>query len=176
MAKSILNQLKKHLLFLLFLLFSLSLVQAQKSILKGTITFEFVSKKVDGGIGGFTSSSTIDMENIVASHFEGSVTVESIKTGNFLRDWALKGGKYFDQDKYPRIKFKSSLISSEDDRIKVDGDLTIKETTKPITIYFTVSQNTLIGTTTLFSSDFGVQIKKKREDNKVEVILRLALE
>lgn len=176
MIKNIFNCSKKYFLLSLLLLFSIQLINAQKSITSGHISFEFVSKKVDGSISGFTTASSIDVDNLAASYFEGSVAVASIKTGNFLRDWALKGGKYFDEDNYPRITFKSKQVKVEGDIIKVDGDLTIKDTTKPITIDFTIANKKLTGTTTLFSWDYGIKIKKKREDNKVDVVLTFELE
>ena len=174
-VRSFLQQNQRSFL-LPVLLFSLLLVQSQKSISSATIDFEFVSKKVDGTIGGFRSVSEIDLENLAASKIEGSVDVNTIKTGNFLRDWALKGGKYFDEDKHPRITFTSTSIVSEGDQIKVNGNLSIKGSTQLITIYFTETENTLNGTTTLFSSDFGIQIKKKREDNKVDVNFKFILD
>ncbi|MBT8184768.1 MAG: YceI family protein, partial [Eudoraea sp.] len=99
---------KMCLIFFVGLLFSLQLLYAQKSIRTAEITFEFVAKKVNGSIGDFSSVSMIDTGNLSASKFEGSVAVNSIKTGNFLRDWALKGKKYFDEDRHPRISFNST--------------------------------------------------------------------
>ncbi|MCW5515309.1 YceI family protein [Muriicola sp. Z0-33] len=176
MFKTVLILFKKRIFVLLLLLFFFQLTRSQKNIASGTIEFEFVSKKVDGSIGGLASSSSINFDDLNASLFEGSVAVDAIKTGNFLRDWALKGGKYFDEDSYPLITFKSKTITADTEGIKVEGDLTIKDITKPIIINFILVENELKGNTTLYSSDFGIQIKKKREDNKVEVVFKFNLE
>ncbi|WP_190808773.1 YceI family protein [Flagellimonas sp. S3867] len=141
----------------------------QVGIKKAEISFVFVSKDVKGTFLGFESASQIDLDNIEASVFEGSVLSETIDTNNGLRNWSLRSGKYFDVDDFPRISFKSTKVMKDGDNIEVQGNLTIKETTKPITISFKRAQNTWVGTTSLYSIDYGIKIKKKREDNLVKV-------
>lgn len=145
------------------------IAQTSTTIASAEITFVFLSNDTDGSISGFSSSSIIDAENPSNSVFRGEVKTESLETGNFLRNWSLRGSKYFDVDTYPTITFSSTSVSETDSGYSVKGDLTIKDSTQPITIFFTRSGKNLTGTTTLFSSDFGVNIKKKREDNKVSV-------
>lgn len=157
-------------IFLFLLCLSPLALSGQGTTIKsGTITFNFVSKDVDGHISGFDSSSSIDLDTPENSKFKGSVSVKTIRTGIFLRDWSLKGGKYFDEDEYPKIYFESSAISSTSDGFTVKGTLTIKGNDKLVQFDFKKNGQQLIGTTTLFSSDFGIAIKKKREDNKVIV-------
>ncbi len=165
----------KWIVFLVLLLLQPALVFAQNEISTAEITFTFVSKNVDGGISGFSSSSSIDLENVSTSKFKGSVAVETLKTGNFLRDWSLKGKKYFNADTYPEISFESTSIETTNTGFRVTGNLTLKGKSKPITIDFTQKANQLIGTTTLFSSDFGINIKKERKDNEVIVNFLLTL-
>lgn len=159
-------------ILILLISFSTTLLfsQNEKSLTEAKITFTFVSKKVDGTISGFSSTSKIDKDNLANSTFEGSVKTETLDTGNFLRNWSLKGGKYFDTDTYPLISFESSSLEKSTKGLTVKGQLTIKDISKPITISFTEVENRLEGTTTLFSSDFGIEImKKNRDDNKVVV-------
>jgi len=163
--------MKFKVLFFFLCVSPLALLGQGTSIKSGAITFNFVNKDVDGRISGFASSSTIDFENPENSKFKGSVNVKTIKTGVFLRDWSLKGGKYFDEDQFPKISFESNEVSASSDGFLVKGMLTIKKTKKPISIDFKKDGNQLIGTTTLFSSDYGINIKKEREDNKVIVQL-----
>lgn len=48
--------------------------------------------------------------------------------------------------------------------------LTIKTTTKPITINFIKTNSSITGATTLFSSDYGITINnKEREKNQVDI-------
>ena len=145
-------------------------LQAQEiAIANADISFVFVSKDVEGSISGFQSTSKINLENLEGSVFQGSVASKTIDTNNGLRNWSLRSGKYFDVDDFPRISFKSTKVMKDGDNIEVQGNLTIKETTKPITITFIRKQQQLIGTTSLYSIDYGIKIKKKREDNLVKV-------
>ena len=163
-----------HRFILVLFLTTASLLysQNQETLTDPQISFTFVSKKVDGTISGFTSSSNIDRTNISKSKFKGSVETESLDTGNFLRNWHLRGGKYFDVDTYPTISFESESITENKTGFTVDGQLTMKDTSKPITIIFKEENGRLIGTTTIYSSDFGVEvIKKGRDANKVMVQL-----
>lgn len=145
------------------------------TIESAAISFEFPSKEVVGTIGGFLSSSKIDLENPENSVFEGSVAVATLDTRNRFRNWSLKKGKYFDADDFPRIHFKSTQVIDEDGQITVIGNLTLKGTTKNITLTFTQSGKTLIGRTSIYSSDFGIKIKKEREDNLVKVKMAFGL-
>lgn len=136
------------------------------------ISFTFVSKNVEGTIAGFSSSSKIDRSNLSNSKFKGSVETKTLDTGNFLRNWSLRGSKYFDVDTYPTISFESESISENDEGITVEGQLTMKGVRKPINMLFKEIDGRLIGTTALFSSDFGIEVLKKgREAHKVTVEL-----
>ncbi|WP_396589827.1 YceI family protein [Allomuricauda sp. R78024] len=156
----------------LFLVIGLSftIVNGQKTSIKSAqISFEFVSKNVKGTISGFESESSIDLGNLESSIFKGSVSSETLDTNSGLRNWSLKSGKYFDADDYPKISFESNVARLEGEKLVVKGNLTIKETSKQVTITFTRKENQLIGTTSLYSIDYGIKIKKKREDNLVKV-------
>ncbi len=146
-----------------------TIAQHKAEIASATVTFVYLSNDVDGSISGFESASSIDLENPTNSVFKGTVAAETLKTGNFLRDWSIKGGKYFDADNYPKIRFASTTITANGNNFKVKGNLTIKDKTVPTTIDFVLNNKTLTGTTTVNSSDFGINVKKKREDNKVSV-------
>ena len=162
--------------FLFFLLVGIHLSPAQARIKRADIRFVFVDKKVKGTISGFNSSSTLDLENLSNSRFSGSVAVETLKTGNFLRDWSLKSRKYFNADDYPKIAFQSNAVSPTEEGFNVEGTLTIKGKDNPMTFYFTQNNKVLLGKGILFSSDFDIFIKKERTDNKVEVQLEFLLE
>lgn len=162
--------------FLILLLLSLSYAsfyaQDKATLTDAKVSFTFVSKNVKGTLTGFRSTSTIDTNDLTNSTFKGSVQAKTIESGNFLRNWSLRGGKYFDADNYPKLTFESTSITPTENGFIVEGRLTIKETTKTISIAFKKEGDRLMGTTTLFSSDFGINIiKKSREANKVNVNL-----
>ena len=167
--------MKYYSKLLIFLLLTLQVLNAQQSVTSARVEFVFVSKDVDGTIEGFQSSSKIIPEELTSSVFEGSVAVSTLKTGNFLRDWHLKSSKYFDEETYPTITFKSTEVTSNENGLEVIGTITIKGISKTITWYFQKEGNTLRGAATLFSSDFNINIKKGRQENKVEINLILEL-
>lgn len=139
------------------------------------VSFDFVSKDVQGSIADFQSEIKYKAEQIEQSVFKGSVAVETISTGNFLRDWSLKKSKYFNEEKYPRILFESNDVIRTPDGFSVKGDLTIKGITKRVTIDFKQKGSQLLGTFSLYSSDYGINIKNKREDNLVSVEIDLRM-
>ncbi len=167
--------MKLYSKFLILFLLVVNALSAQQPITSARIEFVFVSKNVDGTIEGFKSSSKIMPEELTSSVFEGSVAVNTLKTGNFLRDWHLKNSKYFDEEAYPLITFKSTEVTSNKNGFEVIGTITIKGISKTLTWYFEKDGNTLRGSATLFSSDFNINIKKGREENKVEINLILEL-
>jgi len=163
-------------MLLLCLVFSLHQLFAQQ-IKDATIDFNFVSKDVSGTIAGFSANASIDWNIPENSVLEGFVLSETLKTGNFLRDWSLKSSKYFNTEKYPKITFSSTSVKKENDTLLVQGNLSIKGITKPITLYFNKTGKLLKGTSTLFSSDFDITILKKGpEANKVLVYINIELE
>lgn len=74
---------------------------------------------------------------------EGTVDVSSITTFDETRDGHLHSPDFFDVARYPELVFTSSAVGADGDALTVDGDLTIKGVTKPVTL-----TGTLVGTGT----------------------------
>ncbi|TMM57264.1 hypothetical protein FEE95_12315 [Maribacter algarum] len=163
----------KFQIAIVLLIFSNFLAKAQSNIQisSADVSFVFVNNDVEGTLEGFTSESVLDFDQIENSKLKGSVNVETISTGNSVRNWSLRRGKYFDVDNFPKINFESSSVRQEGDIITVNGKLTIKDVTKDITFSFERNNKQLVGKTTLYSSDYGINIKSDREKNKVLVKL-----
>ena len=68
------------------------------------------------------------------SHVEVEVDVASLSTGNDDRDAHLKSGDFFDVEHYPTITFASTAVKPVRDTWEVVGELTVRGTTKPITL------------------------------------------
>lgn len=69
----------------------------------------------------------------------GTVTIESasITTGNDQRDGHLKAPDFLDVENFPEITFTATGIEHVgDDQYRVDGDLTIRGTTKPVSLKY----------------------------------------
>lgn len=163
-------------LFVLFILTTfLSNAQSPLQVSSAEVSFVFIDDDVTGTLSGFSSSSTIDLDDLSNAKLMGSVNVESISTGNSIRNWALRRSKYFDAKTYPKISFESETIRIKEGNIKVVGQLTIKDVTKEVSFNFKKSDSQLVGTTALYSSDFGISIHNDRAENKVTVKIILHL-
>ena len=75
-------------------------------------------------------------ENPLESSVTASAEVASINTNEANRDGHLRTGDFFDAETYPTIDFVSTGVRQEDGDFKVDGTLTIKGATKPVTFDF----------------------------------------
>ena len=90
---------------------------------------------VRGHFAEVTASGEIDVEHPEHSKVEASINTLSIRTHNETRDNDLRSSNFLEAEKYPTITFKSTAIEpSGKDRYKLTGDLTIKDTTKPVTL------------------------------------------
>lgn len=64
-----------------------------------------------------------------------TIDAKSVDSGYPLFNEHLQGEDFFDTAKYPTITFKSSKMKFDGDKLaSVDGDLTIKGVTKPVTL------------------------------------------
>jgi len=81
---------------------------------------------------------TLDLGNQVGS-VEVTIDVQSISTGSLLFDQVLRSDMFFDADRFPVITFKSSRLSfgKFDDVTAVEGNLTVKGITRPVTLTVT---------------------------------------
>ncbi|MGO9443959.1 MAG: YceI family protein [Thiobacillaceae bacterium] len=70
-----------------------------------------------------------------------TIDARSVNTGFPLFNEHIQGADFFDTAHYPTITFKSTAVKFEGDRpIAVEGDLTIKGVTKPVTLTLTSFQ------------------------------------
>jgi polyisoprenoid-binding protein YceI len=62
------------------------------------------------------------------------VDVASVNTDNEKRDQHLKGDDFFNAEKFPQMKFESTSFQPQgNNKYKLNGNLTIRDVTKPIT-------------------------------------------
>src|SRR6266513_5661885 len=90
---------------------------------------------VRGHFAEVTAGGTIDPEHPENTRVEATINTSSIRTHNEQRDKDLRSSTFLEIDKYPTMTFKSTKIEHVGgDRYRVTGDLTIKGTTKPVTL------------------------------------------
>jgi len=92
-----------------------------------------------------------------------------------MRDNHLQQEDMFNVEEYPTMDFKSSLISKTEKGFTMKGLLKIKGTEKEVLINFTYSENTFIGKTIIYSNDFDVFSRKKRENSKVLIKMTIPI-
>lgn len=121
--------------------------------------------KVKGVFERFDATVTA-AENPHDSRVEVTVDMASIHTKNADRDNHLRTNDFFDIEHHPTMTFVSTGLRVEGDALLLDGDLTLRGVTKPITItgefggiatdpYGNVKA-AASGTTVINRHDFGV--------------------
>lgn len=125
------------------LMFSATYVNAQpmkpvneQSSVKFTIkNFGF---NVVGSLKGLNGTIQFDAADVTSALFDITVDVSSINTGIDMRDDHLRSEDYFDVKNYPQIHFVSTRVvnSGKAGTFIVYGNLTIKQTTKEVSIPF----------------------------------------
>jgi polyisoprenoid-binding protein YceI len=63
-----------------------------------------------------------------------TIDASSINTGNGDRDNHVRSADFLDVENHPTITFESTAVRQEGDRFFLDGNLTIRGVTKPVTL------------------------------------------
>ncbi|MFP5353087.1 MAG: YceI family protein [Actinomycetota bacterium] len=92
--------------------------------------------KVRGQFTSFRGEIEGDPTDITSARATFEVDMGSVDTGNADRDAHLKSADFFDVEKHPTMTFVSRSIAKRGDDYKVEGDLTIKGITKPVTLTY----------------------------------------
>ena len=130
-----------------------------KHLVITTVTGKF--KEFDGKV----VSESDDFSN---AEIEFSAKTDSIDTGAEGRDGHLKSPDFFNAAEFPEIRFKSTNFTKEGDHYTLNGDLTIRDVTKNITLdveYLGTTKDPFYGKTTagfelngkILRKDFGLQ-------------------
>jgi polyisoprenoid-binding protein YceI len=90
---------------------------------------------VRGKFDGVDGELHIDEANPTRSSAEIRVQAASLSTGFEARDQHLRSADFLDVEHHPVIVFRSTGIEQvTQDRFRITGDLTIRETTRPVTL------------------------------------------
>ena len=82
------------------------------------------------------SATLVAPENPLEAKVEAHVDAASLDTKDQGRDQHLRSADFFDVENHPTIDFVSTGARIEDGDFLVDGDLTIRGITKPVTFEF----------------------------------------
>ena len=119
-------------------------------------SIKFTSDDPSGTFTSLKGGISFDENDLASSKFNVLVDVNSINTGNGMKNSKAKGSQYFDADKFPTIKFTSSKVTKTAAGYEVAGTLDMHGVQKPITIPFTFKNNTFIGGFNVNRIDYGV--------------------
>lgn len=90
---------------------------------------------VTGAFTGFTGSVTSKDSDFQNATINATVDVNTVDTNNLERDKHLKEDDFFNAVRYPNISFVSSVFKKNaDGSYTIQGDLTIRDVTKPISL------------------------------------------
>ena len=123
-----------------------------------------VISTVSGKFTSFDGKLEGDPEDFTKAKISFWADIDSINTGNEQRDGHLKSADFFDAANHPKLTFNSTSIEhTGDSDYKVTGDLSIRGTTRPITlnVEFGGIQNNLYGQTV---AGFEITGKINRQD------------
>ena len=142
--------------------------------------------KVRGAFNDVSGTATTG-ENLQDAKIELTIDAASVDTRSADRDGHLKSADFFDVETYPNLTFVSTEVKAVDaDTLRVTGDLTIKDVTKPVTIDFDYAGaaqdpfgNTRVGfegSTVVNRKDFGLTWNAALETGGVLVSEKATLE
>ncbi|MDQ1688614.1 MAG: hypothetical protein QOK42_1589 [Frankiaceae bacterium] len=134
--------------------------------------------KVRGTFRTFTGQIVTAAEPTQSS-VTAEIALDSIDTGNEQRDNHVRSADFFDVARFPTMTYRSTKITPTGDGFDVDGELTLKGVTRPVTLALELNGFTADpygGTRAGFSAtaqinrrDFGVDISLPMDGGGVVV-------
>jgi polyisoprenoid-binding protein YceI len=152
-------------------------IDASHSDVSFTVRHMMVSK-VRGRFGTF-SGEIVTGENLTDSTVTATIDASSIDTNNEQRDGHIRSADFFDVENHPQWTFRSTALRVDGEDLALDGELTIKGVTKPVTLALEVNgfgpdawggtRTGFSASTTIDRNDFGVDIKMPLDGGGVVV-------
>ena len=124
-----------------------------------------VVSKVHGRFDAYEGTIVTD-EDLTRCSVSVTIQAASVDTHLAIRDNQVRSADFLDADNFPTITFTSTAIRGEQNRYRVDGDLTIRGTTRTVTLDLIVNGFTpdtfgdtrmsISATADINRNDFGV--------------------
>ncbi|MEO0734480.1 MAG: YceI family protein [Bacteroidota bacterium] len=149
----------KLLLLSVFAVFSLSQLAPNWEV-ADDYAIKFNTAKAEGTFTGLSGTIVFDPADLAVAKFDVAVDASTIQTGNKTKDKHARKSAWFDVENHPQITFVSSAFRETADGYSVQGDLTIKGTTKQVDIPFTFAEadggGLFTGSVNVLREDFGL--------------------
>ena len=137
-----------------------------------------------GGFNDFSGDFSFDKNKPEMAKASVVVKMASVDTNHAERDKHLRSDDFFDENKYPEMKFTSTRFNpAGTGKGSLHGNLTLHGVTKPVTINVTHIgegkdpwggyRSGFTGTTEINRSDFGVSKNLGPASEKVEITLSI---
>jgi len=94
--------------------------------------------KVRGRFDKF-EGTIITAPDPLQSSVTATVDLSSVNTGEPNRDNHIRSADFFEVESHPEMTFRSTGVRPDGDNFLLDGDLTIRGTTKPVTLKLEVN-------------------------------------
>jgi polyisoprenoid-binding protein YceI len=104
----------------------------------GFVARHLMVSKIRGHFTRFRAQ-IVTAENPLESSATATIDLSSVTTGNEMRDNDLRSSNFFDSATHPEMTFASTGIRRHGDDLVLDGDLTIREVTRPVSLAFEVN-------------------------------------
>ncbi len=118
----------------------------------------------------------IDNEAPARSSLQATVHTGSINTGDGQIDSTVVTADWFASDQYPLAEFRSTVVApvAGTNEFSVTGDLTIRDTSRPVTFTLSITDGVASGEFPISRSDYGVGTGGQDEFIEEEVTIRFA--
>lgn len=133
----------------------------------GFVVRHLMVSKVKGRFGGVTGTIKV-AENVLESVVEASAEIATVDTRDEARDGHLKSADFFDAEKFPTITFRSTGIREKGSDYLLDGQLTIKGVSKPVTFDLEYNGAATNPMTSSQSAGFSAETEVNRKDFGLE--------
>jgi polyisoprenoid-binding protein YceI len=131
-------------------------IQAQDWKIADGYSIKFDAGDPSGEFTGLKGTIQFDEKNLAASKFNVTIDVNSINTGNGMKNTHAKGANWFDAEKYPTIAFTSSSIVKTASGYEANGTLEMHGVKKEIALPFTFVNNIFAAEIEVSRMDFGL--------------------
>jgi polyisoprenoid-binding protein YceI len=140
---------------------------------ENTYSVTFKGKKVDGVIKGLKTNIEFDEAKPENSKITASLDVNTINTGNGMKNKHAKSEDALDAKQFPTINFESVSVSGKSGVYTAIGKLTIKGVTKEISLPFTFenkgAESEFKGKFTIIPKDYNITKGGTPETLEIEI-------
>lgn len=141
--------------------------------------------KVRGQFGEFEGGITVADEPLDSS-VRATIKIDSVHTGQDARDNHLRSADFFEAERFPTMTFRSTGVRTRGEGFLVDGELTIRDVTRPVELTLDIEGAALspygqqvfgfTATTEINREDFGLTYNQALETGGVMVGKQVKIE